>query len=104
MAARLILGVKLRYGTYQLNGNGPTAEDRARLEEICRSIAADMGGDSFGARTDPTDTLSWPTTHIVLSYSAFNPNAGLLFDLANVWGPKLEATYGFPVHIDASTD
>lgn len=104
MARRLILRATLRYGTYRLNDNGPSDEDRRRLEETATAIAAEMGDDALGVHLDPTDTLAWPTTSLELSYSAFDPAASDLRDLAQVWKPKLESAYGLLVHVDYRTD
>lgn len=104
MSMNLKLCVTLRYGTYRGADSRPTAADRANLQALCREIAADMGDEVLFARTEPTDTVSWPSKTLVLSYSAFHPEAAALRSLAQVWKAKLETAYDIAVHIDSSTD
>lgn len=99
MAERLILKASLRYGTSAGPQGEPTAADLSDLDKVCRQIAADMGQDAYMVSVDPTATLRWPHKHLELSYSAFNPNAGQLHELARSWAPKLESHYGMAVSI-----
>lgn len=104
MSPILKLRVTLQYGTYPGAHGGPSAADHAELEKMCASVAADMGDDALFARTESTDTTSWPTKTLMLSYSAFHHAADALHALAKVWQSKLEAAYGVTVIVDAYTD
>lgn len=104
MSPILKLSVTLRYGTYPGARGVPSVAERAELEKMCASVAADMGADAIFAHTEPTDTVSWPTKTLVLSYSAFHPESSALHSLANVWKSKLETAYDINVHIDRCTD
>jgi hypothetical protein len=103
MSTNLKLSVTLRYGTFRGTNGSPSAADRNKFLALCQEIAADMGDEVLFARTDPTPTLSWPVRWLELSYSALNPAAAELRDLAQVWKDKLEAAYGIDVRIDADT-
>ena len=104
MSMNLKLCVTLRYGTFRGADSRPTAEDRSHLESLCREVAADMGDDVLFARTEPTETVSWPSKTLVLSYSLFHPESAALSSLAQVWKSKLETAYDCTVHVSASTD
>ncbi|MFA5608210.1 MAG: hypothetical protein WDA07_13690 [Leucobacter sp.] len=103
MAAGPALKVNLRYGTHRGSQGSPTDADHQKLADLCRRIAADMGDDAWMVGLDPTDTLSWPSMCLELTYSAFSPHASDLSHLAATWQPKLESAHGLRVRVDAST-
>lgn len=102
--ARPRLRVELRYGTYAGATGQPTKENRKALDEVASRIKAEMGDDAFMVSAGGTDTASWPSRHIELSYSLFSDSADELSKLARAWEPKLVSQYGMWVHVNASTD
>ena len=103
MSVNLKLTATLRYGTFRGLGRYPSAADRAELERLIRLDGGVQGEEVLFARTEPTETLSWPTKYVELSYSAFHPESASLSALAQVWKEKLESAYNIRVHVDAST-